>query len=211
MKLYPSISKSTGQSFREFDAYVFDKIDGSNLRFEWSRKRGWYKYGTRSRLFDQTDEVFGEAIPLWLNNHADHVAAVAKKQGWDNCVAFAEFWGSNSFAGEHLPTDGKFLTLFDVAAYKVGLLGPREYLDLFGNLGGSGTHYITARFLGKYKWTRGFVEQVRLGQIPNVTFEGVVGKTMEGKRLIMAKAKTQQWLDRVKERYGVNAEAILNS
>ena len=211
MKLYPSISRSTGQSFREFEAYVFDKVDGSNLRFEWSHKRGWYKYGTRSRLFDQTDEVFGEAIPLWLNNHADHVAAVAKKQGWDNCVAFAEFWGSHSFAGEHLTGDHKFLTLFDVAAYKKGLLGPREYLDLFGNLGGSGTHYITARFLGKYKWTRGFVEQVRCNQIPNVTCEGVVGKTMEGKRLIMAKAKTQLWLDKVKERYGANAEAVLNS
>jgi len=210
MKLYPSISRSTGQSFREFDAYVFDKIDGSNLRFEWSRKRGWYKFGTRARLFDQTDEVFGEAIPLWLNQQADHVATIAKKQGWDNCVAFAEFWGGNSFAGEHLATDHKILTLFDVAVHKVGVLGPREYLDLFGNLA-PGAHYMTARFLGKYKWTRGFVEQVRLNQIPNMTFEGVVGKTMEGKRLIMAKAKTQLWLDKVKERYGAEAEAVLNS
>lgn len=204
MKLYPSISRSTGQSFREFDAYVFDKVDGSNLRFEWSRKRGWYKYGTRSRLFDHTDEVFGEAIQTFNSQLADPIAAVAKKKGWDNCVAFAEFWGNQSFAGEHLVSDQKILTLFDVAAYKVGLLGPREYLDLFGDL-------LIAKYLGKYKWTRGFVEQVRLNQIPSMTFEGVVGKMMDGKRLIMAKAKTQMWLDKVKERYGVNAEAVLNS
>ena len=45
MKTYPSIARSSGQSFREFDAHVFEKIDGSNLRFEWSEKRGWHKSG----------------------------------------------------------------------------------------------------------------------------------------------------------------------
>lgn len=65
MKTYPSIPRSTGQSFQEYDAYVFDKLDGSNLRFEWSRKKGWVKYGTRRRLFDTTDPVFGEAITLF--------------------------------------------------------------------------------------------------------------------------------------------------
>lgn len=211
MKLYPSISASTGQSFREFDAYVFDKIDGSNLRFEWSRKRGWYKFGTRHRLFDHTDEVFGGAVETFNKTLSDPIASVAKKKGWDSCVAFAEFWGSNSFAGEHLINDHKILTLFDVAVHKVGLLGPREYLDLFGDLASSGVHYMTAKFLGKHKWTRGFVEQVRLDQIPGITFEGVVGKTMDGRRLIMAKAKTQVWLDKVKEKFGANAEKVLNS
>lgn len=204
MKLYPSISRSTGQSFREFDAYVFDKVDGSNLRFEWSSKRGWYKYGTRSRLFDHTDEVFGKSIQTFNSQLADPIAAVCKKKGWENCVAFAEFWGSQSFAGEHVATDPKILTLFDVDIYRKGLLSPKEYLDLFGDL-------QIAKYIGKYKWTRGFVEQVRLNQIPGVTFEGVVGKAMEGRRLIMAKAKTQLWLDKVQERYGANAEAVLNS
>ena len=32
------------------DIIAFDKIDGSNLRFEWSRKRGFYKFGTRKMI-----------------------------------------------------------------------------------------------------------------------------------------------------------------
>lgn len=204
MKLYPSIASSTGQSFREFDAYVFDKIDGSNLRFEWSRKRGWYKYGTRARLFDYTDEVFGEAIEAFNNILSDPVARVAKKQNWESCVAFAEFWGPQSFAGEHFHDDPKNLVLFDVSPHKVGILDPRKFLDLFGDL-------QIAKFLGKHRWTRGFVEQIRLNQFPGVTFEGVVGKAMDGRRLIMSKAKTQIWLDKVKEKFGAGADGIINS
>jgi hypothetical protein len=55
---------SIPREFSEFEAYVFDKLDGSNLRFEWKRKGGWYKYGTRHRLFDATDPGFGSAIEL---------------------------------------------------------------------------------------------------------------------------------------------------
>jgi hypothetical protein len=31
---------------------AFDKLDGSNMRFEWSPKRGWYKFGSRGQLID---------------------------------------------------------------------------------------------------------------------------------------------------------------
>lgn len=36
---------------------AFDKLDGSNLRFEWNKKQGWYKFGTRNRMFDRSDKV----------------------------------------------------------------------------------------------------------------------------------------------------------
>jgi len=205
MKLYPSISRSTGQSFREFDAYVFDKVDGSNLRFEWSRKRGWYKYGTRERLFDQTDEVFGEAIPLFQKILAEPLDKVARKERWDALTVFAEFWGLGSFAGLHVPGEPKNLTLFDANPYKKGILGPKQFLDLFGDLG-------IPKFLGRQRWTRGFVERVRLGQVEGITFEGVVGKGGEGHDLVMAKAKTQAWLDRVVEKFGIEqGTKIINS
>ena len=71
MKSYPSVASSRGSQFRAFKAHVFDKIDGSNLRFEWSPKRGWYKFGTRKRLFDETDEVFGPAVRLWKETFAE--------------------------------------------------------------------------------------------------------------------------------------------
>ncbi len=205
MKLYPSIQRSTGQAFREFDAYVFDKVDGSNLRFEWTRKRGWHKYGTRQRLFDHTDEVFGEAIPLFQTMLADGIAKVAKKEGWDQVTVFAEFVGNQSFAGEHVPGDSKCLFLFDVNPYKKGILGPKKFLDLFG-------HLPTPKFLGRMHWTRGLVERVRLGQVEGVTFEGVVGKAGEGHDLVMAKAKTQAWIDKVLEKFGIeNGRKIVES
>lgn len=195
MKQYPSIARSTGQAFREFDAYVFDKIDGSNLRFEWTRKRGWNKYGTRERLFDETDEVFGEAIPIFNDTLADPLTKVAKKEGWDGLTVFAEFWGPGSFAGQHISGEPKRLTLFDANPYKKGILGPKQFLDLFG-------HLEISRFLGRMHWTRGFVERVRLGQVDGITFEGVVGKSGDGHNLIMAKAKTQMWINKVLEKYG---------
>lgn len=204
MKQYPSIARSTGQSFREFDAYVFDKLDGSNIRAEWSRKRGWDKFGTRTRLFDTTDSDFGEAIPIFLNTLADDLAKIAKKEGWMQLTVFAEFWGEQSFAGQHVKGDPKKLTLFDANPLKKGLLGPREFLDLFG-------HLNTAKFLGKMHWTRGFVERIWRGEIGGITCEGVVGKAGSGHELIMAKAKTQLWVEKVKARYGAEADKIIDS
>jgi hypothetical protein len=51
------------------------------------------------------------------------------------------------------------------------------------------------------RWTRGLVERVRNGQIDGITFEGVVGKAPGKQGPIMAKAKTQAWLDRVAALY----------
>jgi hypothetical protein len=93
MKEYPTIPRSTGQNFREFDAYVFDKIDGSNLRFEWSPKAGWSKAGTRHHLFDESDGVFGEALPIFENQWAEALAQIARHERWGRLTAFFEFWG----------------------------------------------------------------------------------------------------------------------
>lgn len=205
MKQYPSINSSTGQAFREFQAHVFDKLDGSNLRFEWSKKQGWYKFGTRSRLFDTSDPVFGGAIAIWNKDWAESMAKIAKDNRWESVIAFAEFYGPNSFAGNHDVADEHKLTLFDVAPYKKGILGPKEFLKTFG-------HLDIPNYLGKLNWTRDFVAQVRAGEIPGITFEGVVGKSGEGHDLYMAKAKTQAWVDKVLSRYGeVEGQKIISS
>lgn len=205
MKTYPSIPRSTGQSFREFDAYVFDKLDGSNLRFEWSKKQSWHKSGTRHRMFDTTDPMFGCAIDIFKNSIAPIVEKTAKDNRWERVVTFCEFFGENSFAGIHHP-EPKQLKLFDVSVHKKGMLSPREFVREFCDTG------ITVRYLGQHKWNRSFVEKVRINEIEGITFEGVVGKAGEGHELIMAKAKTQAWIDAVKARYHeAEAELILNS
>jgi hypothetical protein len=195
MKSYPSILSSNGNNFTEFKAYVFNKIDGSNLRFEWSKKAGWYKFGTRNRLFDASDEVFGCAIPLFQESLSEPLEKIAKDRRWDSLIVYAEFWGDNSFAGVHYPEDEKRLTLFDVAANKQGIMGPKDFLNTF-------EHLTIPKFFGILNWTRQFVADVRAGQVEGISFEGVVGKSGERHKLIMRKAKTQAWVDAVLARYG---------
>jgi len=195
MKGYPSIPRSTGTTFVEFDAYVFDKLDGSQVRVEWSRKAGWHKFGTRHRLFDASDPDFGPSMLTFALELAEPIEAIIRAQRWDRAIIFTELTGPSSFAGVHDRAEAKTLTLFDVAPHQRGLLPPKEFLKLFDG------HVRTPAFLGQMRWTRGLVERVRNGQIDGITFEGVVGKAPGKQGPIMAKAKTQAWLDRVAALY----------
>lgn len=203
MKAYPSITRSTGQSFEEFDAYVFDKLDGRNVRVEWSKKQGWHKFGTRHRLFDKTDKSFANAIPLFQETLSEKLTKVARDARWERVIAFMEFWGPTTLGGLMNPDesyDATMLSVIDLAPYKKGLLDPREFQDIVTH------HDIPApQFLGSWRWTRGFVEQVRIafdgdGEFASrygITHEGVVGKRRDGAITTMAKAKTQKWIDAI--------------
>lgn len=45
MKQYPTINYWNKGYFGE-SCYAFEKLDGSNIRAEWSKKQGWHKFGT---------------------------------------------------------------------------------------------------------------------------------------------------------------------
>ncbi len=133
MKQYPSItgpSKAPRQS-----CYGFVKYDGSNLRFKWSKKKGWHLFGTRKQLFNESSTWFGPAIPLFLNQYADLIEEVVTKDklfhGIRNVVVFCEYFGAKSFAGWHdIENDpNKMLVLFDVNTTKHGLIGPKEFIE----------------------------------------------------------------------------------
>lgn len=186
MKSYPSIPKFKSGNIK---LYTFDKCDGSNIRIQYSSKRGWYKFGTRTRLLDESDEIFGPAIPLFKETLAEPLEKIIVDQGWQEAIVFGEYYGSQSFAGLHEKDDPKQITIFDVNPYKRGMLSPQEFLKLFGQHG--------PRFLGLMNWTVGFVEQVRSGDIEGISFEGVVGKVIHNNKLTMYKAKTQAWINKV--------------
>lgn len=206
MKSYPSIQSSLGMQYRDIGhAIVFDKLDGSNLRVEWTKKTGWNKWGTRNRLFDSTDEIFAPAIKVFEDGMLEKLTKICIDNRWERVIAFMEFWGENSFAGLHEPEDEKFLTLIDVNVHKKGIIGPREFIKTFKSVD-------IPNVVCECNWTRGFVDRVRGGEIEGITFEGVVGKSGEGHKLLMAKAKTQAWVDKVKSRYSPeDAEKIINS
>lgn len=202
MKDYPSIPRT----FTALQSvYVFDKLDGSNLRCEWSKKQGWYKFGKRTGLLDHTNPLLLPAPQVFRETIADDVEKVLRDQRVQSAVLFCEWWGPLSFAGNHEPGDAMRMTPIDVALDKKGILGPRDFLKLFG-------HLPIATYLGQFNWSYEFLERVKRNELPGVTFEGVVGKVGERHKLIMRKAKTQQWIDKVRAKYNeAAAERLINS
>ncbi len=200
MKNYPSVPRAIGTAFREIPgAHVFDKLDGSSMRSEWSRKRGWYKHGRRQGLLDDSNPQLAEVPLLFDQTLAEPLARVAHDSHWETLVVFYEFWGDHSLAGLHEPSDPKRLTLFDVAP-DGAMMAPSVFRFTFEGV------VPTARCIGQVNWTRGFVERVYKGEVGGITFEGVVAKaTRRRGDILRAKAKTQKWIDAVIQRHGAEA------
>ena len=203
MKEYPSISAYTGKHLGE-QCIAFDKFDGSNLRWEWSQKQGWYKFGTRRRLFDKSDIEYGCAIDIFNNKYAQPILDVVLKMNkkTENIIVYTEFFGPHSFAGQHdiqrlgvESNDPKDLVLFDVNISKKGFVSPFDFVEKFGHL-----HIPQIIYQGEL--TEEFVQNVRKDDFK--LKEGVIIKGGESHKLWMEKVKTHNYLDRLKEKYKDN-------
>lgn len=180
---------------------AFEKLDGSNLRWEWSRKQGWNKFGTRRHLFDHTDETFAPAIKMFLDKYGDALVKVVKDskayRNADKFIAFTEFFGPNSFAGQHLAADEKKLVLFDVEIHKKGLVSPRDFINDFG-------HLEIPKVVYEGVLNDSLVADVKAGRYP--VYEGVVCKGGSGHDLWMRKIKTAAYMARLKQVFPENWE-----
>jgi hypothetical protein len=201
MKSYPSIPSVPieGSSI-----WAFDKIDGSQIRAEWSKKRGFYKFGSRRQLIG-SNNLLGEAEGL-IRAQADQLAEVFKAQRWDRVVAFFEFAGPNSFAGQHEREDHQ-VTLFDVNPYKKGILGPKEFVKVFEGVEGV-EGVVTSALLYRGLVTEDFLADVRGQRLEGMTFEGVVCKGGSGHKLFMFKVKNRAWVEKVKAMYADAPEKL---
>ncbi len=190
MKEYPTIDLSPRYGEQ---VYIFDKLDGSNIRAEWDKKKGFWKFGRRHGLLDDTNLIIKNAEGLIQSKYSDTLSAIFRDQRWQKIVAFFEFWGINSFAGNHSDTDVHNVTLFDVSIDKKGILEPREFVKIFKQV----DH---ASFLGVQNFNHEVEDLVRKSEFPGITFEGVVckGSYISPGRPLMFKAKTQKWLDKLK-------------
>jgi hypothetical protein len=177
---------------------AFDKLDGSNIRAEWSPKRGFYKFGSRKVLLDEKSEHLGKAVTLIQDTYAQDLSSVFKDQRWNkNVVCFFEYYGPRSFAGNHHDGDEHQVTLFDVSPYKQGLIAPREFIKLFGHLGIPDVLY-------QGDTTQEFIDSVRDSTLSGMTLEGVICKAPNpnGKKTsqpIMFKLKSEKWLELLRE------------
>lgn len=206
MKQYPSILTASDKKAEKLfgkRCHIFNKYDGSNLRWEWSQKRGWYKYGTRHRLFDHTDDTFGGAIQLFPNTFGNMIETIVLQHyNTKDFIAYTEFLGDNSFAGYHDPNDVKRLVLFDVWIDRKGFIPPSMFVDMFGDYNWS------AELLDVSVFTKADLVDIYNGKYGDG--EGVIVKaTNERGEQIMTKAKTKVWLDKVHAKHGQDAHKYI--
>jgi hypothetical protein len=188
MRKYPSIDREIigGQKY-----YCFDKLDGSNIRVEWNRKKSFCKFGSRNRMIDESELILGKAIPLVKALEGKfHDLFIQKKQ--QRVILFFEFYGSNSFAGFHEEDDEFRVTLIDASLYKKGMIEPKEFIRWF-------EEFDTARFLYHGNINQPFIESVESGALEGMTYEGIVGKAVVNPKRapVMTKIKSNDWLSKL--------------
>lgn len=174
---------------------AFDKLDGSNLRFEYSHKRGFYKFGTRNMIIDETNPDFGFAIKIFLDKYAEPLAKIFKSKDYrDNksFTCFAELVGKNSEFGRHSKDDILDTILFDVDIDRKGFIPPREFVKNFEKVG-------IPEVIYEGNLNKEFVKAVKENQF-NLR-EGVIGKGLipnQRNKLYYCKIKTNDWFDRLR-------------
>ena len=202
MKSYPSI-EYYGDHWGAH-GIAFDKMDGSNLRFEWSKKKGFYKFGTRNVLINENTEIFGKAIPIFLNKYGEKLEETFRTKEYrdaQSIVCFGEFLGEKSSYGQHEEDDKHDVVLFDVSVYKKGFVKPRDFVRNFGHLG-------IPKIVYEGTLNMDFVNEVRedkYGLQEGVIFKASVGRKKGSEALYYCKIKTNKWLDDLRLRKGDKA------
>jgi hypothetical protein len=102
VKEYPTISN---KPVAGTPVYGFDKLDGSNVRAAWTPKKGFWKFGRRTGLLDDSNPHLVKADKFILDKYGDSLSKIFKAERWVEATAFFEFWGPNSFAGNHEAND----------------------------------------------------------------------------------------------------------
>lgn len=191
MQQYPSIDGSSKAPLGK-PCIAFYKYDGSNLRFEWSPKQGWHKFGTKKQLFDASEPVFGKAIPIFMDGMGEEIVRRVKdlERGIQRITVFTEYFGPNSFAGKHDENDQMELRLIDAFLFKRGFMAPRTFVKTFGDLP------YAAQIVYEGNLNRKFIDDVRTGQYP--VWEGVVAKGADW----MVKVKTNAYFQKINEVFG---------
>lgn len=191
MKEYPSISSGVVYGT---PVYIFPKYDGSNVRGEWSKKNGFWKFGRRHGLLDDSNAMLAKEVePLIRENWEAPLTDIFKKSGFDKATVFFEFWGPNSFAGNHQQEEHK-LSLLDVCVDKKGFLEIKNLLKLL-KLVEKSVEIPEVIYYGNF--TKEIQQQVTDGKFPGMSFEGIVakGNFVSPGRPLTFKWKSLAWLE----------------
>lgn len=192
---YPKIPGPKNAPLKQCIGFV--KLDGTNLSCPWRRGVGFGPISTRTHVVEPDHPALGEAYAVFADTVAEKLnrRLSENKVVGDEVRAFFEFLGPSSFAGLHRVGEQKRLVLIDVAirlADGIALLGPDEFLGIFGK---SGLDIAEVRYRVKFG---GKLEgAIRDGG----GYEGIVFKGGHTGAVWMAKVKTKEWEKRLAEAF----------
>ncbi len=178
---------------------AFDKLDGSNLRFEYSQKNGFTKFGTRNMIIDKTHSEFGFAIDIFLNKYSDKLTKIFKSKDYRDTMSYtcyAELLGSKSEFGQHLFNEDTFdVILFDIENHKKGFIPPRKFIKDFESIG-------IPEIIYEGNLNKELVQSIKTNEF-NLS-EGVICKGVipnkKDNNLFYCKIKTNDWFDRLRSK-----------
>lgn len=196
MKKYPTIDYYG--EYWGLPIISFNKLDGSSIRFEWNRKRGFYKFGTRNMMIDENSEQFGLGVRIFKEKYEENLTRVFTSKKYRDIlsfVCFAEFVGKKSAFGQHEFNNDEFdVVLFDIDRYKKGLIPPREFVDDFGEFG-------IPRVVYEGNLNKELVRRVKedeFGLSEGVICKGKVQTKKGVEQLYYCKIKTNDWFTRLR-------------
>lgn len=175
---------------------AFDKLDGTNIRVEYSHKRGFYKFGTRKTMFDERSKEFGFVVPLFKKTVEKELTEIFKTEKYRNIERFLcyfEVLGEESEFGQHNFEKEFDLVLIDVDRYKKGFVAPREFVRNFSECG-------IPRIIYDGNLSKEFVKSIKENTelAEGVVCKGLI-KTKKGiDQIYHCKIKTDKWLDKLK-------------
>jgi len=208
MKHYHTIEKNI-EDYIGKHVYGFDKLDGSNFCAEWNKKLskksrftyGFGKFGTRTQMIKNKENPYVEAVNIFMDKYAVPLDKIFNEnklfRGIDTITVYGEFFGEHSFAGQHDWKEEHDVVIFDMFLYKKDFVKPGDFVEIFGHLGIPKLHY------------KGIFEEVMLwsvqfNDIGMELKEGIVFKGVDEGKVFMFKVKTDDWLFKVRELYGIN-------
>lgn len=194
---YPSISSEIvwGGPY-----YMWDKLDGINLRTEWSKKRGFYKLGARHTHLD--DRYREEATQL-IEFQRPGLVEGFRRLRWDHAICFFEFYSEHSLAGYIPPNETKMIGLLDVTGPSEEFLDTRDFHKIFYE------RVQTAKLLMKGNFNQEVYRAVKDGTFPDMGQEGMLVKgppTKKDALPTMFKCKRDSWFASVRKQFGEKAE-----
>jgi len=186
--------------------YAFNKIDGSQIRVEWTKKNSWHKFGSKYVLLHPDQKPLYNAIELFVNKYAEKLERIITDdkdlRKSLKYTAFLEFFGEKSFGGQHEENDKFDIVLFDICQYQKGIMKPNDFIKKFDSV-----EIPDVVHIGNYN--KEFVDKIKYNALEDYPLkEGVVCKGIrETKRknidqIWMCKIKTYEWLNKVKEKLG---------